>query len=404
MAVTDRESTMGPNSQPPVPPGPKIDTFVCRIPFGLGFTDGLTYRIDLPGNYIHSVEAEQFGPIPYVNICTFYAPLTDDKFWPTNMPLAVQHFYAGDIGPADAGNPLHEQWLSLETPHALTSQEDPGDHSYAFHRCLGTLNIFLQALGLAREDDRLRPVSARELRPIVIRGELTTDRQWHFMSPILMHPDGKERSDEQLTVEMLEERLSAALFALMNGQPFIPARQWRARAERRRYEGDAADSVISFQIAAEALLYSTWRMLLVDEGLTEVEIAGQAGADLPFKSLLVRVLPGKLGGSWDVTRTASPVGIYWRDLYERRNQILHSGYRPHDGDSEEAQRAFFLLERFVEDQLWRKHKMFPRTLLAKVGREELEKRKWMTAWMADFIRRADGEPGIFFLPRDLAGR
>jgi hypothetical protein len=395
---------MGSPDQPAGPPGPKIDTFVCRIPFGLGFTDSLTYRIDLPGNYIGSADAEHFGPNLYVNIHTFNAPLTDDMFWPANMPLAVQHFYDEDIGPAAEGHPLHEQWISLETPDALASHENPSDSAFAFHRCLGALNIFLQALALARGDDRLRPVSAKELRPIVIIGALTTDRQWHLISEMLMLPDGKEQPHEQLTVEMHEERLKAALFSLMTGQPFIPSRQWRARAERRRYEGDAADSVISFQIAAETLLYATWRMLLVDAGLAEVEIAEQTGMDLPFKSLLVRELPSKLGGSWDVTRLASPVGIYWTDLYKRRNQILHSGYQPHDGDSEGAQRAFLLLERFVEEQLWRNHRRYPRTLLAKVGREELKKRKWMTSWMTAFVRQTDEESGRFFLPRDVAGR
>ena len=131
-------------------PGPKIYTFVCRLPFVLGFTDSLTYRIDLPGNYIDSVDAEEYGPNPYVNIRMFNAPLAEDMFWPTNMPRAVQHFYSGDIGPADEGNPLHEQWLSLETPSALASQENASDSAYAFHRCLGALNMFLQALGLAR--------------------------------------------------------------------------------------------------------------------------------------------------------------------------------------------------------------------------------------------------------------
>jgi hypothetical protein len=385
-------------------PGPKIYTFVCRLPFVLGFTDSLTYRIDLPGNYIDSVDAEEFGPNPYVNIRMFNAPLADDTFWPTNMPRAVQHFYSGDIGPADEGNPLHEQWLSLETPSALASQENASDSAYAFHRCLGALNMFLQALGLARQDDRLRPVSARELRPIVIIGALTADRQWHFISSMLMLPDAKEQPHERFTAEMHEEQLGAALFALLSREPFIPSRQWRARAERRRYEGDAADSVISFQIAAETLLYATWQMLLVDEGLTEVEIAEQVERDLPFKSLLVRELHGKLGGSWDITRLASPVGIYWKDLYERRNQILHRGYQPHDGDSEGAQTAFLLLERFVEEQLWQNHKRFPRTLLAKVGREELERRKWMTAWMTAFTKQTDEESGRFFLPRDVAGR
>jgi len=189
------------------------------------------------------------------------------------------------------------------------------------------------------------------------------------------------------------ERLNSALSALLAGEPFIQTRQWKARAERRRYEGDSADSVISFQIAAETLLYATWRMLMVDEGLTADEIATETARDLPFKSLLVRELHGKLGGTWDVTRPSSPVGAYWANLYERRNQILHAGYQPHDGDSEEAEKAFLELEKFVEERLWHNHKEFPRTLLVKLGREELQKRGWMTKWMAGFVSQVqEGVP------------
>jgi hypothetical protein len=386
------------------PAGPKIYTFTCRLPFVLGFSDNLTHRIDLSGGYVDPADVDAFGPNAYVNIRMFNAQLADYKSWPVNMPSAVHHFYAGEIGPPDDEHPLYEQWISLETPGGLTHHENPSDPAYTFHRCLGALNIFLQALGLARQDDRLRPVSARELRPIVIIGAITADRQWNFISPMLMHPDAKERPLEKWAAKAHLERLELALSALFDGEPFIPSRQWRARAERRRHEGDAADSVISFQIAAETLLYATWRMIMVDDGLTADEITERAAGDLPFKSLLVRELHGKLGGTWDVTRPSSPVGAYWRNLYGRRNQILHAGYQPHDGDSEEAENAFLTLEEFVEERLWRNYRRFPRTMLAKLGREELEKRGWMTRWMANFARQTEEEPGRFFLPRDVAGR
>src|ERR1039457_2493739 len=124
------------------PPGPKIHTFTCRLPFVLGFSDNLTHRIDLPGNYANPSDVDAFGTNVYVNIRMFNAQVADYKFWPINMPSAVQHFYEGEIGPRDDEHPLFEQWVSLETPGGLNEYENPGDPAYTFHRCLGALNIF----------------------------------------------------------------------------------------------------------------------------------------------------------------------------------------------------------------------------------------------------------------------
>jgi hypothetical protein len=63
--------------------------------------------------------------------------------------------------------------VSLETPAVLLIGENPADGGYAFHRCLSALNVYLQAFALARNDDRARPISSRELRPTVIVGSLS---------------------------------------------------------------------------------------------------------------------------------------------------------------------------------------------------------------------------------------
>lgn len=385
-------------------PGPKIYTFTCRIPFVLGIVDSLDHQISIDVPFVDSKDHDQFGSA-YVKIRMFNAPLQDEKFWPANMPRAIEHFYRGDIGTAPSeGTFLYEQWITLETPGGLLQGENPSDPGYAFHRCLGILNIYLQAFALARKDDSVRPISARELRPIVITGGIASDSRWHYISPMLMHPDAKQRITGRWTAKMHLAALDAAMSTLLRHEPYISIRQWRARAERRRYEGDSADSVISFQVAAETLLYETWRLLMVDEGQTSDYIARMAARDLPFKSLLVRELHGKLGGNWDTTRTSTPVGIYWANLYLRRNRILHAGYYPHDGDAEEAEKAFLVIDRFLEERLREKQKVFPRTLLAKVGREELRQRGWLSPWMAHFIEEVDAEPGEFYLPRDIAGR
>jgi hypothetical protein len=373
----------------------------------LGFDDSFNHRIEWPAQYVNSGDQLIFGTAAFVNIRIFNAPLGDDLFWPVNMPGAVHHFYGGVIGPPpteEHRRSLLEQWVTLETPSALLHGENPSDAAYAFHRCLGVLNGFLQALGLSRSDDRLRSISARELRPIVIIGAITEDLHWHFVSEMLMHPDGKDRGNGKRTVEVHLADLNAAISAIANEVPFIPSRQWRSRAQRRRYEGDAADSVISFQVAAETLLYETWHMLMVDEGASRSDLSLKMLGELPFKTLLVRELHGKLGGSWDTTLPATPIGDYWAKLYLKRNRILHAGYQPHDGDAEEAESVFVRLEAFLEERLRVNLKSYPRTLLAKLGTEELQSRGWMTKWMNDFVNQVNSEPEPFYLPWDTAGR
>ncbi len=352
-------------------------------------------------------DQQTFGSATFVNIRIFNAPLADDLFWPANMPVAIRHFYGGDIGPPpakDQKRTLLEQWVTLETPGALLDGENPEDAAYTFHRCLRVLNGFLQALGLSRSDDRLRSVSARELRPIVIIGAIAEDLQWHLVSEMLMHPDANERGIGKKSVHVHLANLNAAISAISNEEPFIPSRQWRSRAQRRRYEGDAADSVISFQVAAETLLYETWRMVMVDEGASQADLYVKMREELPFKILLVRELHGKLGGSWDTTLQRTAIGDYWTKLYLNRNRILHAGYQPHDGDAEDAESAFSLLEGFLEERLRANLRSYPRTLLAKLGTEELQSRGWMTKWMSGFVKQVDSEPGAFYLPWDAAGR
>jgi hypothetical protein len=198
--------------------------------------------------------------------------------------------------------------------------------------------------------------------------------------------------------------LNQAMDAILRKEPFVRARQWRVRAERRKCEGDAADSVVSFQIAAESVAYELWGILLVDEGLTSKEIEALRSAEVPYKSLLTRELATRLGGSSDMTMSETPVGRYWNDLYGLRNRIIHAGYLPHDGDAELAEAAFVDFDQFLDERLKAKGKKYPRSFLAKVGRQELEGRGWATKATKAFIAQAEAEPLPFYLPRDIAGR
>ena len=125
---------------------------------------------------------------------------------------------------------------------------------------------------------------------------------------------------------------------------------------------------------------------------------------MPYKSMLIRELADRLGGSWDLTRTESPIGQYWSDLYELRNRIIHAGYEPHDGDAERAERAYVAFDQFIEERLHANWTTFSRTLLAKVGRQDLVDRGWATRRMREFFAQVDAEEFPYFLPKDIASR
>lgn len=351
----------------PAETGAFVYTFTFRLPFRLGISDNFGQDIAWPVEYANAKDRETFASQPYVRLRLFNAPLSDRKFSPAHAPAAVRHFYQADyeLGSADDTlDPyLYEQWVSLETPAALLVDENPEDGAFAFHRCLSALNVYLQAFALARGDDEVRSISSRELRPIVIVGAMNLAGVWTLKGPMLMHPDAKARLMGSRPVAEHVESLNRAMEPILFGNPFARVWQWHARAERRRYEGDNADAVVSFQIAAEVFLFATWALLLADEGSTTAEVA-ERQRNTSFASLVKTELGQRLGGSWDTTQPQTPIGHYWRDLYELRTRVVHAGYLPHDGDAEKAERAFEGLDKFVRERLHTRAKRYPMAVAA----------------------------------------
>lgn len=220
-----------------------------------------------------------------------------------------------------------------------------------------------------------------------------------------MHPDASPPSLMLESDPFNEEQLQYAMDSVINGAPYVTTALWRSRAKRAlQYDGDAADAIISFQIAAESLLFDTYRMLLVDERLSEAALADELAKDLPFKSLLVKVLPSRVGGQWDITKQGSVVAQYWEKVYLVRNAIVHAGFQPHLGQAEDAEAAYRGLREHLESRLWAKHRAYPRTVLMRLGAKGLQKNGWLTAWMVSFMKKVEAETRPYYLPFDTAGR
>jgi hypothetical protein len=283
--------------------------------------------------------------------------------------------------------------------------EDPEDGAYAFHRSVQALNVLLAGMELAMSDIRISTVSTKEVGAIVYCGALTPGgNDWERLGNLLMHPDRFPDFQEPVSLESLNRQLNGSLNDLYTGRPFLISVFWHNRARRAfSIRGDNADTIISLQTAVESMMYDLLRGLLVDIGKTDAHIKSRVGADTHFKSLLSKELPPLIGGDWSFSGK-STISAYWQSIYLVRNRIVHSGYSPTIRETEEAMEAYLDLREHINTLLWRRHKQYPRTLLAKIGENGLVRRGWMSEWMKQQCMTFLAEPQPFYWPRDVAGR
>jgi hypothetical protein len=299
--------------------GPFVITYTAHLPFPIGIPTELGHALVLNAPYKDPSSTEYFRAMPFLRIRVFDTEGRGLPMWQKGTHAAIEHFYGvrlhGDADQKYGEDELtaHDQWVTLETPHAAIQGEDPvEDPLFSFHRCLGFFNLFLQTVLLLTGDIRIRRISAHDLRPVVIIGALQQGQEWQMLTEMLMHPEAMPEGLLTTEKPFSQEDLNNGIYAFITNKPYMNTAVWRSRAQRAlRQTGDAADAIISFQVAAESMLFDTYRMLLVDEELSSAEIGRQLSEEIPFKTLLTRMLPAKLGGTWDVTREGTPIGQYW---------------------------------------------------------------------------------------------
>jgi hypothetical protein len=298
----------------------------------------------------------------------------------------------------------YEQWVSMETPNVRLGNEEPLDEAFAFHRCLEVLSNILRVHYFVYNDNRVRPITTYDIGSVVFLGEFKPDGDkmiWRFSREMYMHPYSIPDFPANRNIETDGARLASEYMQLKDNPPFYTAREWYRRAlYARRYTGDSVDVVVSLQTSMESMLYDTWRMLLVDQGKSSVQISSVVTADAPYRPLLVRILPQLLGGRWDTKAMDTPVGKYWHRLYLLRNRTVHGGYHPSWADGEAAHDAYEKMRDFINERLWQQYRTYPRTLLVKLGGAGLRRRGWTSPWMEKFIKEADSGPGPYYLPHD----
>jgi hypothetical protein len=393
----------------PFSEGPVI-TFTLQIPFPLGFKDDSVCIVQPFASWADSGAASLYGEKPFVVLRFCNVPIDDYDPYPQRGAEVLKKHYGftseedeskgDDQSSSDA---VYEQWVSMETPNVRLDNEEPLDEAFAFHRCLQVLSDLLRAHNLVYHDHRVRPITTYDVGAVVFMGEFKQHGEtvaWELVRPIYMHPHRYFRFQANRDIGDDSKQLVVA-YNQLKDHPFNTAREWYRRAEyAREYSGDSVDVVVSLQTSMESMLYSTWRMLLVDQGKSSVQISNVITPDSPYRPLLVRHLSQLLGGRWDTDAIDTTVGKYWHRLYLLRNRTVHGGYHPSWADGEAAYDAYKEMRDFVNERLRQRYRTYPRTLLAKLGGAGLRRRGWSSEWMESFIKQVESEPGPFYLPHD----
>ena len=390
---------------------PYLATFTGRVPFLLGIPDRLGHTISFPHPFVDPVAATQYGPHPTVDIRVFTLKTPGIPTQTPGAAAALKHFYNYDLPQdipkrfAEDGLADYEQWVTLSTQGAIAAGEEPRDKGYTFHRALNVFNVFIESVMVATQDFRLRTVVAHDFRPGIVIGAITLrNGRWQHLTDMMMFPDFPQREAMLAKPAFPEAVFREGLRRIQNNAPFVRSLLWRGRVEDALRTGDSASAIVGLQTAAEAFLFDTYTMLLVDDGNSKQEIDQQLASEPAFATLVKTLLKDKLGGHWDPTLLATPVGRYWEKLYQVRNDVVHRGFEPHFGHAEEARDAYVGLVDSVASRVREKARRYPRTLLALVGEEGLRERGWLSSWIRRFVAEANAESAPFFQPWDQAGR
>lgn len=258
------------------------------------------------------------------------------------------------------------------TPLVEVSDSDPP--SAAYDRATDAVADLVRAFRIASLIP-FAPVT-RERLPFAIyylTRNVSGRADWsHGLFLTHLNPPGG-RSIDPVGPELVAD-FNRHLLMIQAGHPLVPLAE-RAVDARHALEvlGDTANSVIFQQLGIEVLIDASLELMLWDEAADVIAATEVLG--LPLKTKVVRELPHRLGGNWNLTRGA--VAEWWNTLYHVRNRVIHGGYVSTRDEGWRSLHAAEKFEDFLRTRVAEKATAIPRTALVILGVEGLQQRgKW----------------------------
>jgi len=174
---------------------------------------------------------------------------------------------------------------------------------------------------------------------------------------LLLHPNIAYKKT-LLSIEEANEIIWYANVINQEWNPFTLALELKLNASRYFINGQFREAVLYCQTAFETFLRTLLSELFKEEGKTSDELDATF-EKYGFMGVLKREFSSRLGGTWDLTNSTTPLKEWHDNCYKRRNRIIHGGYLPDNSETEESLACAENAMNYVAGLLKQKRNKYP---------------------------------------------
>lgn len=237
--------------------------------------------------------------------------------------------------------------------------EDTEQHyNKYFDLLLEELNKIVLSYMIAKKDDDCHYLT-KEMLPASILVRLTNLETWEKNVSLFMLHMHVPVEKEPLSEEEVQEVVRMQSVVLWDLNPFVSGEQFVYTAKRYLKQGFYLEAINYAQTSVEVLIRMLFAELLRGEGKSDKEIEEKL-EETTFMSMIKKMLPIYLGGSWDVTKDTTKVGKWYKNTYKLRNKAIHRGRIPTFQEVNQAISDAIEFRQFVVERINANKKKYPK--------------------------------------------
>lgn len=254
-----------------------------------------------------------------------------------NKDLSVEKYYTSVI--------IGISYNSCNYHGNISSEETTNLFEYS----LEELNKQIIAYTVCTKDDSCFRINKETLFPIVITNLVNLEEKISNQSVFTLHRNFCYKKDN-ISHNKINDFIRHYKIYDEQTNPMLHVESYLLKANRKLREGFYDEAVISVQTSIEILINIIYKEILVCSNHTEIDIQNRL-EDKSFMSIIKKELFKYLGGTWDITRSGTPIQEWYDDTYRIRNKIVHTGYYPTFKETDLAINAAMRFRDFIFDRV-----------------------------------------------------
>ena len=143
-----------------------------------------------------------------------------------------------------------------------------------------------------------------------------------------------------------------------NSNPLLLSERLQLSARRSFRAGFFTEAIVLLQTSIEQFLRKSYKIMLEESGVPLKEL--EQALDIPFMRLIRTYYSSKLNFTWDIDDNTTPVGRWYKNVYELRNKVIHEGYLPDKTDIQSALDSALEFRSFLFKEFRRNAELYPK--------------------------------------------